>query len=237
MSGDGLRYDGRTASQIRRVLCETKVLSRADGSAQWSQEGTCVLVAVYGPVETTISKGHAEQASIEVVFKPRAGLAGTIDKQYEHIIRKTVEGVVVAALHPRTLIQIVLQVISGDGSILSCALNGVCAALIDAGLPMKDIYAAVTVCLGEDGQLLMDPTLKEEQDGRATGCFAYSVPSTADDGASRGGTKDAPGLLTLFTQGRMSAEEVEDTMQAGWRGSQRLAESMRTSIGRAFAPV
>lgn len=56
--------------------CETGVLSRADGSAQWSQEGSTVLAAVYGPLETSAAKESAEQASVEVVFKPRAGVAG-----------------------------------------------------------------------------------------------------------------------------------------------------------------
>ena len=36
--------------------------------------------------------------------------AGAGEKAYESIIRQTVQGVIVAALHPRTLIQIVLQV-------------------------------------------------------------------------------------------------------------------------------
>ena len=33
-----------------------------------------------------------------------------------------------------------LQVVSSDGALLSCALNAVCAALIDAGVPMKHIF-------------------------------------------------------------------------------------------------
>jgi hypothetical protein len=32
------------------------------------------------------------------------------------------------------------QVVSDDGALLSCALNAVCAALIDAGVPMKQLF-------------------------------------------------------------------------------------------------
>ena len=33
-----------------------------------------------------------------------------------------------------------MQVVSDDGSVLSCALNAVCAALIDAGIPMQQLF-------------------------------------------------------------------------------------------------
>lgn len=79
--GDGSTNRPSLAPFLRRRLhCETGVLSRADGSAQWTQEGSSVLAAVYGPLETTAAKESAEQASVEVVYKPRAGLAGTAEQ-------------------------------------------------------------------------------------------------------------------------------------------------------------
>lgn len=64
----------RPCSTLR---CERGLLSRADGSAQWSQGGTCCLATVTGPVQcSTSSKEDAERAVVEVVFKPRAGLSG-----------------------------------------------------------------------------------------------------------------------------------------------------------------
>jgi exosome complex component RRP46 len=52
------------------------MLSRADGSARWSQQDTTVTAAVYGPLETTSGKQLPDRANVEVVFKPRSGLAG-----------------------------------------------------------------------------------------------------------------------------------------------------------------
>lgn len=52
------------------------MLARADGSAKWVQEGSAVLAAVHGPHQAGQRKEDAEKAVIEVVFKPRAGLAG-----------------------------------------------------------------------------------------------------------------------------------------------------------------
>lgn len=57
-------------------MCERSVLDRADGSAKWSQEGSSVLAAVYGPRQAKIQKEDAERAVVEVVYKPRSGLQG-----------------------------------------------------------------------------------------------------------------------------------------------------------------
>jgi exosome complex component RRP46 len=59
------------------VRCERGLLSRADGSAQYSLGGTACLASVTGPVQAPASaREDPERATLEVVFKPRAGLAG-----------------------------------------------------------------------------------------------------------------------------------------------------------------
>ena len=52
------------------------MLQRADGSAKWSQDGSVVLVAVYGPKQAEIRKEQADRAIIEVVMRPREGVPG-----------------------------------------------------------------------------------------------------------------------------------------------------------------
>jgi exosome complex component RRP46 len=53
------------------------VLARADGSAKWAQEGSAVLAAVHGPHQAGQRREDAERAVVEVLVKPRNGLAGT----------------------------------------------------------------------------------------------------------------------------------------------------------------
>ena len=52
------------------------MLHRADGSARWTQGGTSVLAAVYGPQSTLARKEDPEKAIVEVTFSPRSGGAG-----------------------------------------------------------------------------------------------------------------------------------------------------------------
>ncbi len=58
------------------MQCERGPLQRADGSARWAQGGSAVLAAVYGPRATAQRKEDPERAVVEVVFRPRSGLAG-----------------------------------------------------------------------------------------------------------------------------------------------------------------
>ena len=69
-----------TCSRLRRtVRCERGLLTRADGSAQWTQGGTSCLASVTGPTQSyASSKEDAERATVDVVFRPRSGLAGAL---------------------------------------------------------------------------------------------------------------------------------------------------------------
>lgn len=66
--------------------------------------------------------GHMEKA--KSLTPPHPGSPGVAEKSRERLIRNTCEAVVLGALHPRTSITIVLQVISDAGSVsfLPCCL-------------------------------------------------------------------------------------------------------------------
>lgn len=59
------------------MRCEKGVLSRADGSAKWTQEKSCVLVGLYGPKLTSVARADPEHATVQVSFKPAKGQSGT----------------------------------------------------------------------------------------------------------------------------------------------------------------
>lgn len=48
------------------------------------------------------------------------------------------------------------QVIHDDGSLLSCAINAACAALVDAGIPMTGLLTSVTIALAKRGDGAVD---------------------------------------------------------------------------------
>ena len=64
ISPEGLRLDGRRATELRRIKCRAGVLSHAHGSAYYEQGNTKVLAAVFGPVEAKRGKALHDRAVI-----------------------------------------------------------------------------------------------------------------------------------------------------------------------------
>uniref|UniRef100_M0ZYW9 Peptidase S8 and S53, subtilisin, kexin, sedolisin; 3 exoribonuclease n=1 Tax=Solanum tuberosum TaxID=4113 RepID=M0ZYW9_SOLTU len=103
------RKDGRTANQLRPLSCSRNVLNRAHGSASWSQGETKVLAAVYGPKAGTNKNENPEKACFEVIWKPKTGQIGKEEKEYEMILKKTVQSICVLNVHPNTTTSIIIQ--------------------------------------------------------------------------------------------------------------------------------
>ena len=80
-------------------------------------------------------------------------------------VTKTFENIIFVQKYPQTTIHIVIQVISDDGSLLSCMLNGVSVALLDSGIDCQTFLTSITIGITHslfDNRLIYDPTLKEE---------------------------------------------------------------------------
>ena len=88
--------------------------------------------------------------------------AGPREKSMETQLTKTLTSLVQTALHPRMLVQVVVQVVHEDGSLLAAALNASIAALLDASIPLHSLLCVASVARLPDGATLTDPTSKEE---------------------------------------------------------------------------
>jgi len=171
------RVDGRFDNQIRPIETEQGLLNKADGSAKFTQNKSSVLAAVYGPIEVkSARKEKILKSVIEVTFTPGLGNTNYQDKEKELLIRNAVESVILTTLHPRTQITIVIQVYSDDGSIISCAINAVCLALLDAGIEMNGMIGSVTLAyqkIDDQDVFYFDPDLLEEIESKAVAIFAF----------------------------------------------------------------
>jgi exosome complex component RRP41 len=78
-------------------------------------------------------------------------------------IKSTFEPVIQLYLYPRSQIDINVQILQSDGSLLQAAINATTLALIDAGIPLNDYVCAIT-CALHDATPLLDLTSLEESD-------------------------------------------------------------------------
>ncbi|XP_072287339.1 exosome complex component RRP46 [Pyxicephalus adspersus] len=206
---------------LRMSGCELGLLSRPDGSANFLQGATSVLAGVYGPAEIKVSKEMHDKATVEVMVRPKVGLPAIQEKSQEQLIRETCESVINGTLHPRTSITIVLQIINDDGSLLSCCLNAACMALIDAGIPMRGLFCAVTCALPVEDLLIVDPNLKEQKESRAVLTIAMESMEKK--------------VLTVSSRGTYSAEEFQQCVGAAWVSASDIFQFYKDSVKRKFS--
>ncbi|XP_064296155.1 exosome complex component RRP46 isoform X2 [Phalacrocorax carbo] len=199
---------------LRPFSCEQGLLSRPDGSAAFLQGDTSVLAGLYGPAEVKGSKELPDRAALEVLLRPKVGLPGVVERSREQLLRQTCEAVVLGALHPRTAITLVLQ-------LLSCCLNAACMGLLDAGLPLSSLFCGVTCALDANGAIVLDPTTRQEQEARAVLTFAI-------DSAERK-------VLMATTKGSCSVEEMQQCLAAAQRAADTIFQFYRDSVRRRYS--
>lgn len=227
------REDGRSQNQLRPLACSRNILHRAHGSASWSQGDTKVLAAVYGPKAGTKKNENPEKACIEVIWKPKTGQIGKPEKEYEMILKRTLESVCILTVNPNTTTSIIVQVVNDDGALLPSAINAACMALVDAGIPMKHLAVAICCCLAKSGYVILDPTKLEEQKMKA---FAYlvfpnSVHSVLPEGSLRvEGEPIENGIITSVTHGIMSVADYFYCLERGRAASVKLSDFLRRNL-------
>ncbi|XP_019184768.1 PREDICTED: exosome complex exonuclease RRP46 homolog [Ipomoea nil] len=227
------RGDGRTANQLRPLACSRGVLNRAHGSASWSQGETKVLAAVYGPKAGTKKNENPEKACIEVIWKPKTGQIGKQEKECEMIVKRTLQSICLLTVHPNTTTSVIIQVVNDDGALLPCAINAACAALVDAGIPLKHLAVAICCCLAESKYVVLDPDKLEEQKMKA---FVYLVfpnsPHLAlpKESLQAGGEPMECGIITSVTHGKLEVDDYLLCLNRARAASEKLSEYLRRSL-------
>uniref|UniRef100_A0A183C966 RNase_PH domain-containing protein n=1 Tax=Globodera pallida TaxID=36090 RepID=A0A183C966_GLOPA len=201
------------------------VLSHADGSCELWQKGRGrILCGVTGPGDVSSSRRIFDRANVFFSFNrlatknreelvaavkvPSAGSASASSasaQPVDHFLRSVVESAIDVDAYPRSCIQICTQELEMDGPGDALQLNGLCMALIDAGIRMRHIFAAVIVGLPSgDGQqeMVVDPNQMEANACRALFTFVFK-PSVILAGKLLGAHSNASELaerrcLTVF---------------------------------------
>lgn len=157
------RRDGRSNGDLRQLSCELSSLQRADGSALWKCGSTHVLGAIYGPIAPQNMAKEDDKAIVTVLIK--SGNSSEVTDEHKEFLTHTLSHCIDVAMYPRTVIQVVLQIIQSDGSLLAALLHAAVAALMDAGVDMMYLPSATT-CLvfANQKSIWLDPMAAEEEE-------------------------------------------------------------------------
>ena len=143
------------------------------------------MCSVSGPMEVQIRDEKLDEATVEVIVRPAKCVPSTKEKLMESVLRTAFEPIILGGMMPRTLVQIVIQIIKDDGAVLAASVNAITLALLDAGIPMKHMSAAITAMIhNTTGELVLDPVAAELEVKRSFAPFKirklmidYSMPN------------------------------------------------------------
>lgn len=211
------RRDDNT--QLRAFSASQNILNRADGSSKFEFGSTSVMCSVTGPVEVQIRDEKLDEATVEVVVRPAKGVPTTKEKLMESVLRTTFEPVILGGMMPRTLIQIVVQVIKDEGSVLSAAVNAITIALLDAGIPMKHMAAAITVMIDQQNELVLDPVTAELEDAKSVHTFSFDNSNTKN-----------PALLLSDSEGLFTEEEYFSSHDLAYEAIEKVHGFLRVAV-------
>jgi ribonuclease PH len=166
----GKRADGRgSEGALRPLACELSCLHRADGSALWKSGSTHVMAAVYGPLAPQNMTKEKETSIVSVLIKSGKPDQATLEYEWGEFLTNVLSSCIDRSMYPRSVVEVVLQIIQADGSLLSCLLHAAIAALMDAGVDLLYLPVATTCLVKNDSSPIhLDPTSAEEEEADTT---------------------------------------------------------------------
>lgn len=224
-SPEGFRIDGRRWNELRRFECAINTHPQScDGSSYVEQGNTKVVCTVQGPMEPLLrSQQRSNAATIEVNLSVASFSKTERRKRLrteKHIVelKTTLEHLlaecVMCHLYPRTVIEINIQILAQDGSLLATAANAATLALIDAGIAMYDYLACISAGLHNSATLL-DLNSLEESD---TPALTIGVVGASEK------------LALLLLEDKMPLDRLEQVLAIAVAGTHRVRELMNLEM-------
>jgi exosome complex component RRP41 len=222
------RNDGRAFDELRTLKIESGVLPNADGSAYIEMGRNKILCGVFGPRE--MHPKHQAKPN-EAVLRCRYHMApfsvdprrspapSRRDQEISMVMRSALEPAVFLERYPRASIDVYIEVLEADGGTRCASINAAAVALVDAGIPMKDLVAACAVGKIED-KLIVDLGDFEDKKGQSDMPIAY-MPKLNK-------------VTLLQMDGILSTDEAEKALNLAIEGCKKIYEVQREALKKKY---
>ncbi|CAL6293857.1 unnamed protein product [Bathycoccus prasinos] len=255
VSLEGLRNDGRRPNECRHTSCafENPISANScSGSAEFTFGQTTAVAAVFGP-HSSLSTSTIDSLSIErlkvtveitsaafgmdAIPKKRATNAATLMKsskssrknkelavKFEQILRCCID----AKRYPRSEVYVSAATINDDGSASAALFNGIVLALVDAGIPMLDVFVAVCATRGRGVECFVVAETKERRktDGLQKGNIGFNSKMNDDYGDD-----DVKRIVSYdISGGKLAPAAVDDLLRACAKGCDEVSRVVRKAM-------
>ncbi|MCW3978261.1 MAG: exosome complex exonuclease Rrp41 [Candidatus Bathyarchaeota archaeon] len=225
------RIDGRELNELRPIKIESGVLPNADGSAYIEMGRNKVVVGVFGPREmhpkrlakpnmaTLRCRYHMAPFSVDPRRSPAPSRR---DNEISMVMRYALEPAVFLERYPRSAIDVYAEILEADGGTRTACINAATVALVDAGIPMRDLVASCAAGKIDD-QLILDLGDYEDKEGQADIPVAY-MPKLEK-------------VTLLQMDGVVSTEEFEQCVDLAIEGCKQIYEIQREALKKKYGLV
>lgn len=172
------RADKRTEEELRPIELEKGLCVSAQGSSRLKIGKTEVIVSIVGPKEMRFREIETGKVLIKAKSFPE-------NHTINDIVTTAIENSLDCTKYPDSTLEVLITIISDDGSLKCCAINAAIMALDDAGLSLRSKVSASSISImentDEDGDIsysyFADPSLREEEISTGIVTFAYEQES------------------------------------------------------------
>ncbi len=225
------RVDGRRPDELRQLKISVGVLKNADGSCYLELGKNKIMVAVYGPREL-----HPRHLSLPdrailrcryhmvpfSVLERKSPAPTRREIELSKVIREALEPAIFLEYFPRTAIDVYIEVLQADGGTRSAGITAAAVALADAGIPMRDLVAAVAVGKVE-GRIVLDLNDIEDKYGEADMPVAM-MPNL--------------GKITLLqADGEFTPEEFREALELACKGIKQIYIKQREALRKKYLEI
>lgn len=226
---DGKRLDGRSPDELRPLKIQAGILKRADGSAYVELGKNRVLAAVYGPREmhprheqqpdTAVLRCRYNMAPFSVEERKRPG-PDRRSVEISKVIREAIQPIVFLELYPRSAIDVFIEILQADAGTRTAGITAASVALADAGIPLRDLIAAVSVGKIDD-TIILDLNKEEDQWG------------TTDMPVAVMPRKKVITLLQM--DGHFTPEEFKRALDLAFKGCEQIHDLQKKALREKYS--
>eukprot|EP00877_Chromochloris_zofingiensis_P014209 jgi/Chrzof1/9041/Cz03g33280.t1 len=220
---NGTRLDGRGFEEFRPVFVNTKVVSRAVGSAYAEFSNTKVMVAVYGPRQaerrhgfSALGRIHCEVSYTSFASQERSRQAQRANaKVVSSMLQQALEASVDLSKFPKAVLDVYCCVLEAGGAEEAAVITAASMAVADAGIELYDLVPACCVSL-INGQLLLDPTSVEM--ARQEGSLLLAMMPSSNE------------VTQMVMSGSWSSSQTKEALALATAGCSQLKQVMRQTL-------
>jgi len=224
------RSDGRKEDETRPMEAKAGIIKRADGSAMFKIGGTVAYAAVYGPRnlypkflqnprEGIVRVNYGMMPFSSAGERVRPGPSRRA-KEISMVLEKALLPVLNLEDFPNAVVDVYILLPETDAGTRCAGLCAASIALADAGIPMKDMVAAISA--GKyDESIILD--LNYGEDSYENGC---DIPVAMIQGT---------GEVSLFQMdGEISKEQILKAVELAKKGIDRIFKVQKEALKKKY---